>query len=159
MSLKKAREQLLGALDERLITEEEFLLVYDVNGSTNLDFPYEQYPLFDLDDMQNDKRLAEFRVHKNDLPFLVEVLGISGQFVLEQRSVVGGMEALCMLLKRLTYPCRYSDMLHRFEQRPVSVLCLATNCALDFINLRSPLPKNYRLESGRIESTCPANVC
>ena len=52
MSLKKVREQWLYALDERLITEEEFLLLYDVNRSTNLDFPYEQYKLFDLDDMQ-----------------------------------------------------------------------------------------------------------
>ena len=133
MSLKKAREHLLYALDERLITEEEFLLLYDVNRSTNLDFPYEQYPLFDLDDMQNDECLAEFRVHKHDLPILAEVLGIPDQFVLEQRSVVGGMEALCMLLKRLTYTCRYSDLLHRFGQRPVSVMCLATNCVLDFI--------------------------
>ena len=45
MSLKKTREHLLYALDDRLITEEEFLLLYDVNSSTNLDFPYEQYPL------------------------------------------------------------------------------------------------------------------
>ena len=37
-----------------------------------------------------------------------------------------------MLLKRLTYPCRYGDMLPRFG-RPVSVLCLATNCVLDHI--------------------------
>ena len=44
---------MLYALDERFkITEEEFLLLYDVNRSTNLDFPYEQYPLIDLDDMQ-----------------------------------------------------------------------------------------------------------
>ena len=64
MSLKKTREHLLYALDDRLITEEEFLLLYDVKRSTNLDFPYEQYPLFDLDDMQNDECLAEFRVHK-----------------------------------------------------------------------------------------------
>ena len=97
MSLKTAREQLLYALDERLITEEEFLLLYDVNRSTTLDFPYEQYPLFDLEDMPNDECLAEFRVRKNDLPILAEVLGIPEQFVLEQRSVVGRVEALCML--------------------------------------------------------------
>ncbi|CAH3136008.1 unnamed protein product [Porites lobata] len=94
MSLKKAREHLLYALDERLITEEEFLLLFSLRA----------VPLFDLDDMQNDECLAEFRVHKHDLPILAEVLGIPDQFVLEQRSVVGGMEALCMLLKRLTYP-------------------------------------------------------
>ncbi|XP_062312501.1 uncharacterized protein LOC134017158 [Osmerus eperlanus] len=44
-----------------------------------------------------------------------------------------GTEALCMLLKRLTYPCRYSDMMQRFGQRPVPVLCMATNCVLDLI--------------------------
>ena len=38
-----------------------------------------------------------------------------------------------MLLKRLTYPCRYSDMMHRFGQRPLSVLCLATNRVVDFV--------------------------
>lgn len=115
MSLKEAKKQLLYAFDDGLISDEECLLLYDLNRSTNLDFPYEQYPLFDLDDMQNDECLAEFR------------------FVLEQRSVVGGMEALCMLLKRLTYPCRYSDMMHSFGQRPLSVLCLATNRVVEFV--------------------------
>lgn len=133
MSLKEAKKQLLYAFDDGLISDEECLLLYDLNRSTNLDFPYEQYPLFDLDDMQNDECLAEFRFHKNDLPILAEVLGIPDQFVLEQRSVIGGMEALCMLLKRLTYPCRYSDMMHRFGQRPLSVLCLATNRVVEFV--------------------------
>ena len=38
-----------------------------------------------------------------------------------------------MLLKRLTYPCRYSDMMHRFRKRPLSVLCLATNRVVEFV--------------------------
>ena len=70
---------------------------------------------------------------QNDLPILAEVLGIFDQFILEQRSVVGGMEALCELLKRLTYLCRYSDMMDRFGQWPLSVLCLATNHVLEFV--------------------------
>ena len=78
--------------------------------------------------------MAELRVHKNDLPILAEVLGIPDQFILDRRTVVGGMEALCMLLKRLTYPCRYSDMMHRFGQQPLSVLCLATNRVVDVLN-------------------------
>ena len=67
--------------------------MYDLNRSTNLDFPYERYPLFDLDDMQNDECLVQFRFHKNDLPILGKVSGIPDQFILEQRSVVGGMDA------------------------------------------------------------------
>ena len=70
MSLKEARKRLLYAFDDGLISDEDWLLIYDLNRSTNLDFPYEQYPLFDLDDMQNDECLTEVRFHKNDLPIL-----------------------------------------------------------------------------------------
>ena len=69
MFLKEARKQLLYAFDDGLISDEECLLFYDLNRSTNLDFPYEQYPLFDLDDMQNDECLAEFRFHKKKPPY------------------------------------------------------------------------------------------
>ena len=37
-----------------------------------------------------------------------------------------------MLLKRLAYPCRYSDMVHRFA-RPVPVLSMITNTVLDYV--------------------------
>ncbi|KAK3744174.1 hypothetical protein QZH41_020573 [Actinostola sp. cb2023] len=37
-----------------------------------------------------------------------------------------------MLLRRLSYPCRYSDMIPRFA-RPTPVLSMVTNKALDFI--------------------------
>ena len=76
MFLKEAKKQLLYAFDDGVMSVDECLLLIDLNRSTKLDFPYEQYPLFDLDDMQNDECLAEFRFHKNDLPFLAEDLGI-----------------------------------------------------------------------------------
>ena len=37
-----------------------------------------------------------------------------------------------MLLKRLAYPCRYSDMVHRFA-KPVPVLSMITNTVLEYI--------------------------
>ena len=42
------------------------------------------------------------------------------------------MEALCILLRRLAYPCRYSDMLPRFG-RPVPVLSIISNQVLDYV--------------------------
>ena len=42
------------------------------------------------------------------------------------------MKGLRMLLKRLAYPCRYSDMIARFG-RPVPELCMITNRVMDFI--------------------------
>ena len=38
-----------------------------------------------------------------------------------------------MLLRRLSYLCRYGDMLPRFA-RPVPVLSMVTNTALDYID-------------------------
>ena len=37
-----------------------------------------------------------------------------------------------MALRRLAYPCRYSDMVSRFV-RPVPVLCMITNHVIDYI--------------------------
>ena len=42
------------------------------------------------------------------------------------------MEDLCMLFKRVAYPCRLSDMIPRFG-RPVSVISLITNDISDYI--------------------------
>ena len=49
-----------------------------------------------------------------------------------QRSVFTGTEGLCLLLKRLAYPCRYSDLIHQFG-RPVPVLGMITNKVIDYI--------------------------
>ena len=75
---------------------------------------------------------AEFRVEKRDLHTLREVLEIPPTFRCQQRSVCEGMEGLSMLLRRLAYPCRYSDMIARFG-RPVPELCIITNLVMDFI--------------------------
>ena len=42
------------------------------------------------------------------------------------------MEGLCILLRRLSYPCRYSDIISRFGL-PVPVLNMVSNDVLDFI--------------------------
>ncbi|KAK3728021.1 hypothetical protein QZH41_009525 [Actinostola sp. cb2023] len=69
-----------------IITDEEFAILYDVNCSKNLDLPYDDYERFDLDNMENDECIAEFRVTKNDLPVLAEALQIPDTFVCPQKS-------------------------------------------------------------------------
>ena len=49
-----------------------------------------------------------------------------------KRSVCSELEALCVVLKRLAYPCRYADMIGRFA-KPVPVLCMINNYMIDFI--------------------------
>ena len=88
-------------------------MLFDLNTSKNPAFLYENYRRFELTDMDEAECKAEFRFEKSDLHQLAEALRIPREFKCEQ-SVCDGMEGLGMLLRRLAYPCRYSDLIPRF---------------------------------------------
>ena len=98
----------------------------------NLDLPCDLYPRFDLQNLTEDECLAEFRFRKTDIPRLSQALRIPDVIICHQGTICEGTEGLCMLLKRLCYPCQYSDMVHLFA-KPVPVLCMITNQVLDYI--------------------------
>lgn len=124
-SLQQIGELLADCYMDGVISDVEFVLLYDENRSKNLDLPYDEYGRFDLDEMEDSECISEFRVKKGDLQ-------IPNSFSCYQGSESDGMEGLCMLLCRLAYPCRYSDMIHRFR-RPTPVLSMVTNKVLDYI--------------------------
>jgi len=125
-SFKETRDALLLAFDDGIIDEEEFLILYDQHTSKNPNFGYEDYEKFDLGNMDPAMCKADFRFEKNDLVMLKEALDILDKISCHQRSICDGMEGLCTVLKRLAYPCRYSDMIPLFA-RPVPVLSMITN--------------------------------
>ena len=57
---------------------------------------------------------------------------MSRQFVCSQRTVCSKLEGLCILLKRLAFPCRYIDMVSLFGRNPTE-LCLIFNTVLEFV--------------------------
>ena len=67
MSLKEVRNQLLTGHDDGVINDGELLLLYNLNRSDNVDLPYNSYPGFDFDDLEDDECLSEFRFYKNEL--------------------------------------------------------------------------------------------
>ena len=71
-----ARNHLLISHYEGIVDDEEFLLLYDIDTSPNLDLPYDLYERFDFDGLDDDECLSEFRFRKHDLPLLAEVLQI-----------------------------------------------------------------------------------
>ena len=79
-----------------------------------------------------DSRKETYQFKKRDLPVLVNVLAIPNQFTCSQRTVSDGMEGLCMVLRRMAYPCRYSDLIPRFG-RPVPILSMICNRVIDYI--------------------------
>ena len=84
------------------------------------------------DDINDAECLAEFRFRKHDLPLLAEVLRILDSFTCYQRTESSGMKVLCIILRRLSYPCRFSDIIPLFR-RSVPVLSMVSNRVLDFI--------------------------
>ncbi|KAK3742549.1 hypothetical protein QZH41_017039 [Actinostola sp. cb2023] len=131
-SFKSIRNLLLLGHDDGLINDEEFLLLFDEYQSRNPEFPYDSYSSFDLEELDESECLAEFRMKRRDINILSDVLGIPAVIECDQRSICDGTEALCMLLRRLSYPCRFGDMVQRFA-KPVPILSMVTNYIQDYI--------------------------
>ena len=67
-TFRVTRNALLLAHDQNLINdEEEFILLYDINASSNLEFPYWKYPSFNLENISDADCVAEFRFLKSDV--------------------------------------------------------------------------------------------
>ena len=137
--LQAVREALLLAFDQNIIDEYEFALLYDANSSREV-FPYWKFEKFDIDKWDDTECRTELRFAKKDLVALTEALDLPPMFVCCQRTICSDVEAVCILLKRFAFPCRYSDMVPRFGRSP-SELCLIFNTVLDYIYDRH----NHRL--------------
>ena len=139
--LQSIRDVLLVSYFEDAIDDVEFTVLYEENYSREI-FPYWKYDKFDLDGWDDAECKVELRFDKSDLPVLLRTLRFPDRFVCSQRTVCSGMEGLCILLKRLSFPCRYSDMALRFGRNPTE-LCLIFNHVLDFV---------YRTHQHRLNS-------
>lgn len=134
-TFREAREALLLANDLDLIEDEELLLLYDVNTSKNLDIPYWKYDKFDLDCLSDDECKSEFRFLKHDIYALLDVLNLPDKITCPNRFFVYSDEALCMLLRRFAYPCRYEDLVPRLG-RPVPQLSMVVSEMTDLLHVQ-----------------------
>ena len=60
LSFKDTRDFLLLSYDMKLITDDEFGLLFDTHGSLNLDLRYDSFPPFDLSQLNEDECSAQF---------------------------------------------------------------------------------------------------
>ena len=96
-----AREALLLSYDQNLIDEEEFCLLFDLNTSSNLDYPYWNYELFELDNLTDPECIAELRFLKNDVYRLAEVLNIPNDISTYNRSKFNGFGSVLCVFKKI----------------------------------------------------------
>ena len=113
--------------DEKVINDEEFVLLHDLNSSGNLNLPYNKYERFNLEDLENDECIANFRFEKEDLWQLADALALPREgFTCSNGTRSGAIEALCIFLRRHCYPCRYLDLIPMFG-RSLYEICLINN--------------------------------
>ena len=74
--LKTVRDFLFIAHFENILDDEELLLLFVVNCSTNLDLPYWSYESFDLDSWREDECKSELRFLFGHTKNLVNILGL-----------------------------------------------------------------------------------
>ncbi|XP_078379986.1 uncharacterized protein LOC144662926 [Oculina patagonica] len=131
-SFKKVQEMLLMCLEEEIIDEEEFLLLYEEYKPQNPPFPHKAYEQFSLVNKDPAECKADFRFEKEDISLLEEALRVPPIFKCYNGTICDGTEGLCIALKRFAYPCRYSDMIPIFG-RSVAELSMISNEVVDWI--------------------------
>ena len=94
-----------------------------------------KYDSFDLDAISEDDAYAEFRFLKNDVRRLGTELRLPNEIIcgFYNDLHIDSMEALCILLKRLAKPNRYSDTVSKFGS-PVPQLSMVVNQMMDKID-------------------------
>ena len=105
-------------------------------------YPFWKYDKFDLENIDEAQCKREFRFLRSHIYDLKNVLNIPEKIVTTQLLVSSGVDALCILLKRLAFPCRYTDMIPIFGRNETE-LCLIYNHMLDYIYTQH----HHRLQS------------
>ena len=69
MSFDEVRDSLVISFAEGLITEEEFLFLYEEYESVNPFYSYWEFEPLCLDSLDSSECKCEFRLEKEDIPF------------------------------------------------------------------------------------------
>ena len=114
-NFRGTRETLLHAHFNNVIDDEEFAFLFYLNSSKIPDINYWKYHTFDVN-VNGDDLVSQFRFIKRDTPRLRDALDLPNEIIchLYNDLVVSSPEALCIVLSRLAYPCRYVDMVPLF---------------------------------------------
>ena len=104
-TFKALRDQLVLSYVENIIDSDEFILLYDANMSKDI-YPYWKYSHFDMRTFDDEQCVVDRGFSKAHLYTLLDVLNISDRVATVQSTVCENIEALCVLLKRLPFPCR-----------------------------------------------------
>ena len=134
--------------DDGEINDDEVLILYQANLHFNLQagLLYLKYEKFKLDALRGDECEVHLRFKKADIIRLAAALQLPEKLTCSNGVIMQPVEALCIFLKRFSYPCRYADLVPRFG-RPVSKICIITNLMVNSLHVYMATPHLYFLMS------------
>ena len=113
-SFKNTKDLLLLAHYDKLVDDEELLLLWDINTSGNPEFPYKSYEPFNLEDQDDAECKSNFCFEKQDISILGDALQIPEFFTCYQGTKCSGIEGLCIVLRRFAYFALLTALCARF---------------------------------------------
>ena len=139
-------------MENILAADDEDALLYHF-WPTQTESTYESdMPRFDIEDFSDILCKKFFRFHKEDLYTLADHLRIPDEYQLSNRIKIDKMDALCMTLKRLSYPNRLME-LERFFGWPKTTISMVVNYTVDHIY------ENFQGKINELDCRTDANVC
>ena len=116
-------------LQPTLLSLEDTLLVILSESDNAEGAMHVSYDKFDMENFSSEAFRNFFRFKKTDIHRLVEVLHLKDEYCSSTRLKWSGLEGLCILLCRLCYPNRLSDLVPLFG-RHVTELSIIINTML-----------------------------
>ena len=104
----------LEVYEEDILDEEETLLAFELLDKSKEPILHRNYARLDLNQFDETECKEMFRFSKEDIPCLAEALRLPNEFTGYQGTTCDSIEGLCLLLRRLAYPCRYVDLIPLF---------------------------------------------
>ncbi len=135
-----------------LAENDEEILIFDyILNTSHREYHYlkKKEGVFRLEELDDNYCFTHFRFYKNDIRRLRVLLDIPDNVVLENRVKVSGDEALCILLKRLSYP-------NRHEKSCLAIALKFTNLVL--INRYADLMQFFPRGRSALSGICNAMV-
>ena len=90
------------------------------------------YQRLDIEKLTNDQCRTMFRFDRDDIKILCHALKIPEKIICENRTTATNIEGLCIVLRRLAYPCRLDDLEPVFGKSKAEISHIF-NYVLDFL--------------------------
>ena len=147
-SFQKIQELLLPCLEEEIIDDEEFSVLYEAYAPQNLPFQHSAYGKFSLENKNSAKCKADFRVDKRDIALLVEALRVPPIFKCSNGTICDGTFIFFPSCRRQNAECKNAGILTRDMKTLNESMIAVRSPSFNFSSKKKKQTIMYRFSQG-----------